>query len=110
LREVVPEGETPSSHLRKLTYDGAAVRYLTGLPAKVRDQIEHELAIIARLEYEAYFLTVADVVYWARSRNYVRCAGHLSAGLLVRRSLVRAQVEEPPTRPRMAIENLLSNR
>jgi error-prone DNA polymerase len=73
-REVVPEGETPSSHLRKLTYEGAAVRYPAGLPAKVRDQIGHELAIIARLEYEAYFLTVADVVHSARSRN-ILCQG-----------------------------------
>jgi error-prone DNA polymerase len=77
-REVVPEGETPSSHLRKLTYQGAAVRYPAGLPAKVRDQIEHELAIIARLEYEAYFLTVADVVHWSRTRN-ILCQGRGSA-------------------------------
>jgi error-prone DNA polymerase len=77
-REVVPDGETPASHLRKLTYEGAAVRYPAGLPAKVHAQIEHELAIIARLEYEPYFLTVADIVHWSRDRN-ILCQGRGSA-------------------------------
>ncbi|SEB25035.1 error-prone DNA polymerase [Variovorax sp. YR216] len=77
-REVVPAGETPASHLRKLTYEGAGQRYPGGLPAKVRAQIEYELAIIARLEYEPYFLTVADIVHWARSRN-ILCQGRGSA-------------------------------
>jgi error-prone DNA polymerase len=77
-REVVPDGETPASHLRKLTYEGAATRYPAGLPAKVRAQIEHELAIIARLEYEPYFLTVADIVHWSRDRN-ILCQGRGSA-------------------------------
>ena len=53
-REVVPEGETPASHLRKLTYEGAKRRYPAGLPDKVGKQIEHELKIIAKLEYESY--------------------------------------------------------
>ena len=48
----MPAGETPASHLRKLTYAGAGRRF-PGLPDKVRAQIEHELGIIARLKYEA---------------------------------------------------------
>ncbi|MFZ3119224.1 MAG: error-prone DNA polymerase [Variovorax sp.] len=77
-REVVPDGETPASHLRKLTYAGAGRRYPNGLPEKVRLQIEHELKTIAKLEYEPYFLTVADIVHWARDRN-ILCQGRGSA-------------------------------
>jgi error-prone DNA polymerase len=77
-REVVPEDETPASHLRKLTYEGAQSRYPNGLPEKVRKQIEHELSVIAQLEYESYFLTVADIVHWARDRN-ILCQGRGSA-------------------------------
>lgn len=77
-REVVPDGETPASYLRKLTYDGAERRYPNGLPEKVRKQVEHELKVIAQLEYESYFLTVADIVHWARDRN-ILCQGRGSA-------------------------------
>lgn len=77
-REVVPEGETPASHLRKLAWDGAAGRYPEGVPEKVRAQIEHELTTIAQLGYEPYFLTVADIVHWARARG-ILCQGRGSA-------------------------------
>jgi len=76
--ELVPEGETPPSYLRKLTYAGAAKRFPDGLPEKVRAQIEYELAIIQRLEYESYFLTVEDIVRWARERG-ILCQGRGSA-------------------------------
>ena len=77
-QEIVPEGETPASHLRKLTYAGTLTRFPAGLPEKVRAQIEHELAIIAELAYEPYFLTVADIVHWARGRG-ILCQGRGSA-------------------------------
>ncbi|MDM0116229.1 error-prone DNA polymerase [Variovorax sp. J22R133] len=77
-QEIVPEGETPASHLRKLTYAGTLTRFPAGLPDKVRTQIEHELAIIAELAYEPYFLTVADIVHWARERG-ILCQGRGSA-------------------------------
>ncbi len=76
--EIVPPGETPTSHLRKLTYEGVQRRYPQGLPEKVRAQIEHELALIEQLKYEAYFLTVADVVHWAREQK-ILCQGRGSA-------------------------------
>jgi len=76
--EVVPAGETPASHLRHITYEGAARRWPGGIPAKVRLQIEHELALIAELNYEPYFLTVADIVAFARSRG-ILCQGRGSA-------------------------------
>ena len=57
--EIVPAGDTPASWLRALTDDGAAQRYPEGDARQVRAQIEHELALIAELRYEPYFLTVA---------------------------------------------------
>ena len=77
-RELVPEGETPSSWLAQLTWDGAACRWPEGTPEKVRAQIEAELALIAELEYEAFFLTVHDLVVFARSRG-ILCQGRGSA-------------------------------
>ena len=76
--EVVPGGETPASWLRRLTYDGAGRRWPEGMPAKVQRQIEHELELIADLKYEHYFLTVADIVGFARSQQ-ILCQGRGSA-------------------------------
>jgi error-prone DNA polymerase len=77
-QEIVPEGHTPASWLRELAYRGAAGRYPEGLPEPVRTQIEHELALITDLHYEPYFLTVADIVRFARSRG-ILCQGRGSA-------------------------------
>ena len=77
-QEIVPEGHTPASWLRQLAFEGAAIRYPDGLPDAVRAQIEHELALIADLRYEAYFLTVADIVRFARGRG-ILCQGRGSA-------------------------------
>ncbi len=76
--EVVPAGETASSYLRRITYEGAGRRWPHGLPAKVQLQIEHELELITELKYEHYFLTVADIVEFARSRH-ILCQGRGSA-------------------------------
>ena len=76
--EVVPDGETPASYLRRLTYEGSGRRFPQGLPAKVQDQIEHELALIAEMKYERYFLTVYDVVRFAKSKH-ILCQGRGSA-------------------------------
>jgi error-prone DNA polymerase len=76
--EVVPPGETPASYLRRLTYEGAGRRWPDGVPPKVHEQIEHELALIAELKYEHYFLTVADIVEFARSQH-ILCQGRGSA-------------------------------
>jgi error-prone DNA polymerase len=77
-QELVPEGATPTSHLRRLTEEGAAKRYPQGIAAKVRKQVEHELALIRQLGYEPYFLTVADIVRWARLQG-ILCQGRGSA-------------------------------
>jgi error-prone DNA polymerase len=76
--EIVPTGHTPSSWLRELTYEGSKGRYPAGVPAAVKKQIEHELTLITELKYEPYFLTVADIVAFARSRG-ILCQGRGSA-------------------------------
>jgi len=93
--EIVPSNETPASWLRKLTERGLARRYdphgvddsvLRGdstfrcakVPAEVRELIEHELALIAELRYEPYFLTVQDIVAFARDQH-ILCQGRGSA-------------------------------
>ncbi len=69
---------TPQEALEKLTWEGAAVRYPEGLPDKVRGSLEHELRLIARLEYAPYFLTVNSIVRFARSMG-ILCQGRGSA-------------------------------
>ena len=76
--EVVPAGETPDSWLRHLTTAGLAQRYPGGVPDKVRGQVEHELRLIAELAYAPYFLTVHDIVAWARGQG-ILCQGRGSA-------------------------------
>jgi len=76
--ELASPGMTPIEHLTKLTWDGARQRYPGGVPEKVRRLIEHELALIGELRYEAYFLTVWDLVRFARERE-ILCQGRGSA-------------------------------
>ncbi|EJE50630.1 DNA-directed DNA polymerase III PolC [Acidovorax sp. CF316] len=76
--EVVPDGHTPASFLRQATYEGAGRRWPAGIPAKVQAQIEHELELICDLHYEHYFLTVFDIVSFARS-EHILCQGRGSA-------------------------------
>ncbi len=76
--EIVPAGETPASHLRALTEAGAQRRFPNGVPDKVRQLIEKELGLIGELRYEAFFLTIEDIVREARSQN-ILCQGRGSA-------------------------------
>ncbi|MBU9514712.1 error-prone DNA polymerase [Burkholderia multivorans] len=76
--EIVPEGHTPTSYLEQETKAGAAERYPQGVPEKVEQQIRHELDLIAKLSYEPFFLTVYDIVKYARSQN-ILCQGRGSA-------------------------------
>jgi error-prone DNA polymerase len=64
--------------LRRLTQEGASHRWPEGVPAPTRQAIEHELTLITELEYEPYFLTVHDIVRFARSRH-ILCQGRGSA-------------------------------
>jgi error-prone DNA polymerase len=76
--EIVSDGHTPTSWLRALTEQGLRWRWPDGESSAVRQQIEHELALIAELGYEAYFLTVHDIVRFARSQR-ILCQGRGSA-------------------------------
>ena len=76
--ELVPPGETPASWLRRLAEDGLRWRFPAGAPQKVCQLVEHELALIAELGYEAFFLTVHDVVRFARGQG-ILCQGRGSA-------------------------------
>jgi error-prone DNA polymerase len=76
--ELVPDGITPIQHLSGLTWAGSQDRYPKGVPDKVRDLIVHELSLIEDLHYEAYFLTVYDLVRFARERG-ILCQGRGSA-------------------------------
>jgi error-prone DNA polymerase len=74
----VPPDRTPSEHLAHLAWKGAHKRYPAGVPEKVRGLLEHELSLVAELGYEAYFLTVFDIVRFAR-RQGILCQGRGSA-------------------------------
>ncbi len=76
--ELVPPGETPAGWLGKLTGEGLAWRFPSGVPQRVRALVEYELRLIAELRYEAFFLTVHDIVRYARSRG-ILCQGRGSA-------------------------------
>jgi len=76
--ELSPAGQTPRAFLEQLAWEGAHTRYPAGIPPRVSDLLRHELTLIADLKYEAYFLTVWDLVRFARSRG-ILCQGRGSA-------------------------------
>ncbi len=76
--EICPEGKSHSAHLRELVRAGARERYPQGIPRKVADQIAHELKLIEELRYERYFLTVHDIVRFARQQQ-ILCQGRGAA-------------------------------
>ncbi len=76
--ELAPAGQTPMEYLTRLAWEGAHDRYPEGVPDKVRGLVEHELQLIGELHYEAYFLTVWDLVVFARGRG-ILCQGRGSA-------------------------------
>ncbi|UCV06005.1 error-prone DNA polymerase [Dechloromonas denitrificans] len=76
--EIIPAGETPASWLRAETERGLGRRYPDGVPDSVRERVEHELTLIGEMNYEAYFLTVYDIVCFARSQR-ILCQGRGSA-------------------------------
>jgi error-prone DNA polymerase len=78
--ELVPQGLTPIGHLRELTYRGAERRWPDGIPDDVNIQLGKELALIESKNYEHFFLTVEDVVHWARTREPpILCQGRGSS-------------------------------
>jgi error-prone DNA polymerase len=76
--ELVPEGMDATTHLRQLTWEGVATRWPGGIDDELRLRIEKELTLVAAMKYEAFFLTVHDIVRFARSRQ-ILCQGRGSA-------------------------------
>jgi error-prone DNA polymerase len=76
--EILVPGQTAQQRLTQLTAEGAAERYPAGVPADVQARLDHELALIAELGYAPYFLTVRDIVRFARARD-ILCQGRGSA-------------------------------
>ncbi|SDU98074.1 error-prone DNA polymerase [Pseudomonas mucidolens] len=105
-RELVPEGQTAASWLRSLTEAGIARRWPEGIDAKALRQINSELALIGELGYESYFLTVHDIVRFARSRS-ILCQGRGSAANSVV-CFALGITEIDPSRMNMLFERFLS--
>ena len=81
--ELVPPGHTPTSWLRTRAEQGMRERWPEGVPDRIVAQIDEELALIEYLKYEAFFLTVDDIVRFAKSRG-ILCQGRGSAGFGIR--------------------------
>ena len=104
--EIVPADKTPPQYLRELTAAGLTERYPGGVPEVVHDQAEEELRLIAELRYESYFLTVYDIVQYARAQN-ILCQGRGSAAnSVVCYALGITEVD--PTRTRLLFGRFLS--
>ncbi|HEV2481336.1 MAG TPA: error-prone DNA polymerase [Puia sp.] len=76
--ELTTEGRTPQEELIKLTWEGAKGHFGDTIPPKIEATIEHELTFIEQMNYASYFLTVHDLVRYARSQN-ILCQGRGSA-------------------------------
>jgi error-prone DNA polymerase len=76
--EWIPEGHTPQSWLEHLTLEGARRRYPAGVPALIEKNLREELALIAELGFPHYFLTIHDIVAWARKKD-ILCQGRGAA-------------------------------
>ncbi len=77
-QEVVPTGHNATSYLKQLVIDGSATRWPQGVPLPIQQRIAKELELIGEMDYEYYFLTVYDIVHFARSRD-ILCQGRGSA-------------------------------
>ncbi len=104
--ELVPPGHDTTSWLRKLVEDGASWRWPDGITEKARAQLEHELELIADLHYESYFLTVHDIVGFARERG-ILCQGRGSAANSSV-CFVLGITELDPVRSKLLFERFLS--
>src|SRR4029079_12688676 len=94
--EPVPPGKTAQQHLEDLTWAGARRHYPAGIPDDLKKTIADELALIARLDYARYFLTVNDVVAFARSRKKeILCQGRGSASNTAHSSSLRRPCMDP---------------
>ncbi|MGP3791442.1 error-prone DNA polymerase [Pseudomonas sp. B392_1p] len=106
-QELVPAEHTATSWLRELVNQGARARWPDGVPDKAQALIDHELALIAELKYESYFLTVHDIVRWARAQG-ILCQGRGSAANSTV-CFALSITELDPSRSRLLFERFLSH-
>ncbi|MBI3527547.1 MAG: error-prone DNA polymerase [Betaproteobacteria bacterium] len=104
--EIVPDGRTPSQYLAELTEDGLNRRYSRGVPQVVRENADKELELIAELHYEAFFLTVYDIVNYAKGQK-ILCQGRGSAANSVV-CYALGVTEVDPSRTRLLFGRFLS--
>ena len=104
--ELVPAGMRPSEYLRQETYIGARRRFPEGVMESVQHQLEHELELIEKLAYEPFFLTVYDLVRFARNQG-ILCQGRGSAANSVV-CYCLGITEVDPSRSSMLFERFIS--
>jgi error-prone DNA polymerase len=104
--EPAGESASPQAELERLTLEGAKRRYPEGVPNKIRSTIDHELKLVADLDYAPYFLTVYDIVRFARTRG-ILCQGRGSAANSVV-CFCLGITEVDPTRADLLFERFIS--
>jgi error-prone DNA polymerase len=105
--EIAPNGEAPQARLERLTWEGLKRRYPAGTPASVVKQIEHEFELIARLKYAPFFLTVEDIVRFARKQGILHQGRGSAANSAVCYALGITEVD--PARSNLLFERFISD-
>jgi error-prone DNA polymerase len=105
--EIAPNGENPQARLERLTWEGLKRRYPQGTPAPVVTQIEHEFELIARLKYAPFFLTVEDIVRYAREQGILHQGRGSAANSAVCFALGITEVD--PARSNLLFERFISD-
>ncbi len=105
--EIAPNGEDPQARLERLTLEGLKRRYPGGAPASVIEQIGHEFGLIARLKYAPFFLTVEDIVRFAREKNILHQGRGSAANSAVCYALGITEVD--PARSNLLFERFISD-
>ncbi len=105
--EIAPNGEDPQSRLERLTWEGLKRRYPDGPPPSVIQQIAHEFELIARLNYAPFFLTVEDIVRFAREKNILHQGRGSAANSAVCYALGITEVD--PARSNLLFERFISD-
>ncbi|MBI2254560.1 MAG: error-prone DNA polymerase [Proteobacteria bacterium] len=104
--EVVTEGKTPIESLREFVWEGANRRYPHGVPKDIAGKIEHELDLITRFDYARYFLTVHDIVRFARQENILHQGRGSAANSVVCYCLGITSID--PTKVDLLFERFIS--
>ncbi len=105
--EIAPNGENPQARLERLTWEGLKRRYPGGTPAPVIQQIGHEFELIARLKYAPFFLTVEDIVRYARDNGILHQGRGSAANSAVCYALGITEVD--PARSNLLFERFISD-